>query len=92
MSGRKRYPNATTVLIDGDKLRKFCWLNRTPLSHIGPMVGRCSGLASVLARKGQMSYYTADDIACEFGLHVEDFIRQIAAPEELERLQASQVR
>ncbi|MDO8847718.1 MAG: hypothetical protein Q7W51_04955 [Coriobacteriia bacterium] len=87
MSGGKHYRSATTVLIDGDKLRRFCWLNRTPLSHIGPMIGRCSGLASVLARTGHMSYYTADDIAREFGLHVEDFIRQIAAPEEMERLQ-----
>lgn len=77
---------ATSVLIDGTKLKEFFWLRRIPLSHVGPMVGRCSGLVSVLARKGCMSYWTADDIATELGMHVDAFIAAVGTDEELMRL------
>lgn len=77
---------ATSVLIDGAKVKQFFWQRRIPLSHVGPMVGRCSGLMSVLARKGCMSYWTADDIATELGMHVDAFIAAVGTEEELMRL------
>jgi len=78
---------ATTVWVDPEKLRRFFWLRRTPLSHVGPMINKCEGLASALVAKGHMSYFTADDIAVEFGLHVNDFIQLVGSDKELERLQ-----
>ena len=91
MATTQRLPrarSATSVLVDGAKLKEFSWLRRIPLSHVGPMVGRCSGLASVLARKGCMSYWTADDSATELGMHVDAFIAAVGTDEELQRLSA----
>lgn len=81
-----RHPLATTVLIDPVRLRRFFWLRRTPLSHVGPMVGKSGALLSVLAYKGHMSFWTADAIATEFGLHVDQFLREVGSEEELERI------
>jgi hypothetical protein len=86
MTERRHHPCATTVWLDRDKFRRFFWLRRTPLSHVGPMVNKCSGLASALVTKGHMSFWTADDIASEFGLHVTEFIEQVGTEAELERL------
>lgn len=81
-----RARSATTVRIDGAKFKEFFWLRRIPLSRVGPMVGRCPNLASVLARNGCLSYWTADDIATELGMHVDAFIAAVGTDEELMRL------
>lgn len=83
-----RARSAGTVLIDGAKFKHIMWLNRIPMNRIGPMIGKSAGLGSVLAHKGRMSYWTADAIAAEIGMHVDAFIEAIASPEELVRLSA----
>lgn len=64
------------------------WVNRIPMRQIGPMIGKCDGWGSVIAYKGRMSYWAADAIATELGMHVDAFIEAIAAPEELRRVSA----
>ena len=88
-TGRRSLPRAKaagSVLIDGAAFKHALWLRRIPLSHIGPMVGKSSGLGSVLAHKGRISYWTADAIANELGIHVDAFLAEIATPAERERL------
>jgi len=81
-----RAKSAGSVLIDGSAFKHAFWLRRIPLSHVGPLIGKSSGLGSVLAHKGRISYWTADAIANELGIHVDAFLAEIAAPAELERL------
>lgn len=81
-----RAKSAGSVLIDGNKFKQLFWSHRIPLSHVGPMIGKSSGLASVLAHKGRMSYWTADALASELGMHVDTFIAQVGSTAELERL------
>lgn len=83
-----RHPNANTVWIDGDKLKRLLWLRRIPLSSVGPLIGRCSGWASVICKQGHAGYYALDDLSQELGFpHVDLLIAEIAAQKELERLQ-----
>lgn len=87
--GRGSLPRArfaSSVLIDGAKFKSFFWRHRIPLTAVGPMAGKCPGYGSVVAHKQRLSYWTADAIANELGMHVEAFIAEIAAPAELERL------
>jgi len=84
IEGRARA--AGSVLIDADKFKHSMWRRRIPLKELGPMIGRSEGLASVLAYKGRINYYTCDEMARAIGIHVDAFIAEIAAPEELERL------
>lgn len=89
--GRCSLPRAKcagTVLIDGAKFKSLMWRHRLPLTAVGPMVGKCSGYASVIAHKGRLSYWTADAIATELGMHVHEFIAAIASDEELQRVSA----
>lgn len=81
-----RAKSAGTVLIDGASFKELMWVNRIPMNQVGPMIGRCDGWGSVIAHKGRMSYWAADALATELGLHVDAFIEAIAAPEELSRL------
>ena len=83
-----RAKSAGTVLIDGAKFKSLMWRHRLPLTAVGPMVGKCSGYASVVASKGRLSYWTADAIANELGYHVDEFITAIASSVELQRLTA----
>jgi len=88
-AGKHRLPrakHADSVFIDGAKFKQFFFLRRMALREIGPLIGKCEGYGSVLAHKGRMSYWSADAIANELGIHVDDFIRQVASPTELERL------
>jgi hypothetical protein len=90
-TGRCRLPRAKsagTVLIDGAKFKEFFWRHRIPLTAVGPMASKCPGYASVVAHKGRLSYWTADAIATELGMHVDEFIAAIASNEELSRLSA----
>lgn len=86
MPDKKRHPNANTVLIDGDKFRHLCWRHRLPLASVGPLIGRCDAWASVIAYKGHMGFWAADDLATELGLHVEQLIAEIGSSVELERV------
>lgn len=90
--GRPSLPRAKTaasVFIDGAKFKELLWRHRIPLVAVGPAIGKCAGLASVLASKGRMSFWTADAIATELlDMHVDQFIQAIAAPEELKRMSA----
>ncbi len=81
-----RAKDAGSVHIDGARFKEFFWMRRIALVEVGPMIGKCEGLASVLAHKGRMSFWTADAIANELGMHVDAFIAQVGAPIELERL------
>lgn len=82
-----RAKSAGSVAIDGAKFKELLWRHRVPLVQVGPRIGKCEGLASVLAYKGKMSYWTADAIATQvLDMHVDQFLAQIAAPSELERL------
>jgi hypothetical protein len=82
-----RAKSAGSVAIDGAKLKELFWRHRIPLVAVGPQIGKCRGLISVLAFKGQMSFWTADAIATEvLDMHVDQFLAQVAAPSELERL------
>lgn len=81
-----RAKSAGTVLIDGAKFKEFFWRHRIPLTAVGPMASKCLGHASVVAHKGRLSFWTADAIATELGMTVEDFIEAVAAPEEPSRL------
>ena len=83
-----RAKSAGTVLIDGAKFKSLMWRHRLPLAAVGPRVGKCSGYASVVAHKGRLSYWTADAIANELGMHIDAFIAAIASDEELVRLSA----
>lgn len=84
-----RAKSAGTVSFDGAKFKKLLWRHRVPLVSVGPAIGKCSGLASVLAHKGKMSFFTADAIATEvLGCHVSEFLAAIATPDELQRLSA----
>lgn len=90
-SGRRVHPRAKSagsVLIDGAKFKSLMWKYRLPLTTVGPMVGKSSGYASVTAHKGRMSYWTADAIATELGMHVDEFIAAVGTDEELSRLSA----
>ena len=86
MAKKKRHPWASSVRIDPDKFKHVCWRYRLPLSEVGPMIGRCPAWASVIAYKRQAGYWALDDLATELGLHVDQLIAEIAAPEELERV------
>lgn len=83
-----RARSAGTVLIDGAKFKHMMWAHRIPMNQIGPMIGKCAGWGSVIAYKGRMSYWAADAIATELGIHVDAFIEAIATTEELQRLSA----
>lgn len=83
-----RARHASSLTIDGAKFKRIMWLNRIPLNQVGPMIGKCDAWASVIAHKGRMSYWCADAIANELGMHVDSFIEAIASPEELQRLMA----
>jgi len=83
-----RARSAGSLLIDGAKFKHLMWLNRIPMNQIGPMIGKCDGWGSVIAHKGRMSYWAADAIAIELGMHVDAFIEAIASSEELQRLTA----
>lgn len=88
-AGKHRLPRAKcadSVFVDGALFKQFFFLRRIKLREIGPMIGKCEGLGSVVAHKGRMSYWTADAIASELEIHVDDFIRQVASQVELERL------
>lgn len=87
-SALPRARSAGSLLIDGAKFKDLMWRHRIPMSHVGPMIGKSDGLGSVLAHKGRMSYWTADAIATELGMHVDEFIAAIGTPEELQRLTA----
>jgi len=88
--GRHALPRAkaaTSIWIDGSKFKALMWRNRVPLCEIGPAIGKSEGFGSVIAHRGRISYWSADAIATELlGCHVDDFIAQVAAPIELERL------
>lgn len=87
--GRVRLPRARsagTVLIDGAKFKHLMWVNRIPMNQVGPMIGKCEGWGSVIAHKGRMSFWAADALSTELGMHVDAFIEAVAAPEELSRL------
>lgn len=89
--GRHRLPrarSASSVWIDGTRFKNFFFDRRIPLREVGPMVGKCEGLGSVIAHKGRASFWTLDAIATELGLHVDAFIAAIASEEELKRLSA----
>jgi hypothetical protein len=86
--GVQRAKSAGTVLIDGARFKHLMWLNRIAMNQIGPMIGKCDGWGSVIAHKGHMSYWAADAIATEIGMHVDAFIEAIASSEELQRLTA----
>lgn len=83
-----RARHASTVLIDGAKFKHLMWVNRIPMNQIGPMIGKCDGWGSVIAHKGRMSFWAADAIATELGMHVDAFIEAIASTEELQRVSA----
>lgn len=88
-SGVRRNPrakHADSVRIDGTRFKQFFWTRRIALREIGPMVGKSEGLGSVIAFKGSTSYWTADAIANELGLHVDAFLAQVGSSAELERL------
>lgn len=79
---------AGTIRIDGARFKHLMWVNRIPMNQIGPMIGKCAGWGSAIAHKCQMSYWAADEIATELGMHVDAFIEAIATSEELQRLSA----
>jgi hypothetical protein len=81
-----RHPNATSIRISADAFRAFFYRRRIPLMEVGPLFGRCSGWASVVCNKARIGYWAADELASELGLHVDDFLSQVCAPEELPRL------
>jgi hypothetical protein len=81
----RRMRTATSVAIDPMRFREFWWRRRTPLNAVGPMVGRSSGLGSVIAAKGSAGYYTLDEIASEISMHVDQLIFEIGTDEERER-------
>ena len=83
-----RQPSATTIRLDRQAFRAFFYRRRLPLSEVGPLFGRCSGWASAICNRGTIGYYAADELASELGLHVDELLAQICAPEELERLSA----
>ena len=88
-AGRHRLPRAKhddSVFIDGAKFKQFFFMRRMALREIGPLIGKCEGIGSVLAHKGRMSFWTADAIANELGMHVDAFIAQVGTAIELERL------
>lgn len=88
-SPMSRASSASTVYIDGDKFKRLMWRNRIPLVAIGPQIGMSAGLASVLAHKGRMSYWTADAIATKvLSMHVDEFLLAVGTPEELARMSA----
>lgn len=90
--GGSRHPrakHADSVCIDGARFKEFFWTRRIPLREVGPLAGKCEGLGSVIAHRGPMSFWTADAIANELGLHVDAFLAQVASPVELERLGVS---
>lgn len=83
-----RHPSATSIRINPDAFKAFFFRRRIPLSEVGPLFGRCSGWASVIAHKARIGYWAADELATELGIHVDDFLAQICVPEELSRLSA----
>lgn len=83
-----RHPSATTIKLDRQAFKAFFYRRRLPMSEIGPLFGRCSGWASAICNRGTIGYYAADELASELGLHVDELLAQICAPEELERLSA----
>lgn len=86
--GLPRARSATTVHVDGARFKEFFWMRRIPLRQVGPMVGKCEGLGSVIAHKGRIGFWTADSIATELGMHVDSFIAAVGTSEELQRLSA----
>jgi hypothetical protein len=89
--GRQTLPrakSASSVWIDGTKFKEFFFQRRIPLREVGPMVGKCAGFGSVAAHKGRLSFWTADAIANELGLHVDAFLAQVGTAEEVARLEA----
>lgn len=82
------YRNATSIKLDPQAFRQFFFRRRMTLSEIGPLFNRCSGWANAICHRGTIGLYAADELASELGLHLDEFLRQICAPEELERLYA----
>lgn len=82
--GRQGVP--TTVAIDEERFRAFFFMNRMPLSHVGPLFGRCKGWGSVIASKKSAGYWALDELAAALDMHVDELLRQICPPEEYERL------
>jgi len=74
--------------LDRQAFRAFFYRRRLPLTEVGPLFGRCPGWASAICSRGTIGYYAADELASELGLYVDEFLAQVCAPEELERLSA----
>jgi hypothetical protein len=83
-----RHPHATTVRVSADAFKAYFYRRRMPLMEVGPLFGRSSAWASVVCHRGKIGYYAADELATGLGVHVDDFLSAICAPEELERLGA----
>lgn len=82
------YRNATSIKLDRQAFKQFFFRRRMTLSEVGPTFNRCRGWANAICHKGYIGLYAADELASELGLHVDEFLAQICAPEELERLSA----
>lgn len=83
-----KFHSATSIKIDRQAFKQFFYRRRMTLSEVGPAFGRCAGWANAISHKGFIGFYAADELASELGLHVDEFLGQICAPEELERLTA----
>jgi hypothetical protein len=84
----RRMRSATTVHIDPDRFRNFCWKRRMPLSSIGPLIGRSDSWCSVVISKKHVWFYALDDLASELGIHVDELIEHIGDDFERERMGA----
>lgn len=83
-----RQPSATTIKLDRQAFKAFFYRRRIPMSEVGPLFNRCSGWASAICNRGTIGFYAADELAGELGMHVDEFLSQVCAPEELARLSA----
>jgi len=82
-----RHRSATTMKLDRQASGRFL-SPAAALTEVGPLFGRCPGWASAICSRGTIGYYAADELASELGLYVDEFLAQVCAPEELERLSA----
>lgn len=83
-----RHPHAASVEIDPARFKAFFFRRRIPLAHVGPLFGRCSGWASVIAHKARAGYYALDELARELDMTADELIAQIGSDAERSRLQA----
>lgn len=77
---------ATTVLIDGDRLRHALWRRRLTLAAASRMLNRSESYMNVCISKGHMGEPAVDRLACELGVRFDELVAEIGTDEEVARL------